>query len=298
MKNIHVLATPNPSRLYYTISMNGYVLHLSETPKIKSSQLRHQYIYITDNSEIKEGDWCFELYNGESKAINPVMFIDELGNKWYLRKANMNYPANDNECKKIILTDNPELIKEGVQSIPNEFLEWFVKNSSREFVEVVNDEFYLKKAFIEGENAIAYEYKIIIPSEENNIIDNWLQKNGNPEIDKQVEEEAKNLLKTEIDWSGFPKSTQEKVGYIETKQETLEEVKDLKYYRANAEEDYMQTPISVLRYITELEQSKNKYSEEDMKKYGEFAVSKFLNVKKTTLTKNYFSEFIEQFKKQ
>jgi predicted lipoprotein len=30
-------------------------------------------------------------------------------------------------------------------------------------------------------------------------------------------------------------------------------VKDLAYYRKNAEEDYLYTPISVLRYITELE---------------------------------------------
>ncbi len=30
--------------------------------------------------------------------------------------------------------------------------------------------------------------------------------------------------------------------------------KDLDYFKQNAEEDYMTTPISVLRYITELEQ--------------------------------------------
>ena len=34
---------------------------------------------------------------------------------------------------------------------------------------------------------------------------------------------------------------------------TKEENKDLAYWKANAEEDYMQVPISVLRYITELE---------------------------------------------
>lgn len=33
--------------------------------------------------------------------------------------------------------------------------------------------------------------------------------------------------------------------------------KDLKYYRQNAEEDYLTTPISVLRYIGELERSRN-----------------------------------------
>ena len=30
---------------------------------------------------------------------------------------------------------------------------------------------------------------------------------------------------------------------------------DLEYYKKNAEEDYLKTPISVLRYITELEKS-------------------------------------------
>jgi hypothetical protein len=56
-----------------------------------------------------------------------------------------------------------------------------------------------------------------------------------------------------------------KIPKEETKQETLEEVKDLNYWRNNAEEDYLKVPISVLRYISELEkqQDKNKYS--DMK---------------------------------
>ena len=31
--------------------------------------------------------------------------------------------------------------------------------------------------------------------------------------------------------------------------------KDLNYYKNNCEEDYISTPISVLRYITELEQA-------------------------------------------
>ena len=34
-----------------------------------------------------------------------------------------------------------------------------------------------------------------------------------------------------------------------------EENKDLAYWKANAEEDYMQVPISVLRYISELEKA-------------------------------------------
>jgi len=33
----------------------------------------------------------------------------------------------------------------------------------------------------------------------------------------------------------------------------MEKVKDLNYWKNNCEEDYLHTPISVLRYITELE---------------------------------------------
>ena len=39
----------------------------------------------------------------------------------------------------------------------------------------------------------------------------------------------------------------------ELKRKKMYEEKDLEYWRNNAEEDYITTPISVLRYITELE---------------------------------------------
>jgi hypothetical protein len=35
----------------------------------------------------------------------------------------------------------------------------------------------------------------------------------------------------------------------------MESIKELNYYKNNCEEDYIKTPISVLRYITELEQA-------------------------------------------
>jgi len=39
------------------------------------------------------------------------------------------------------------------------------------------------------------------------------------------------------------------------------QAKDLEYYKNNAEEDYLTTPISVLRYISELEQAIILYNE-------------------------------------
>jgi hypothetical protein len=50
---------------------------------------------------------------------------------------------------------------------------------------------------------------------------------------------------------GFKQGFQKAIELL--KQKTMKE-KDLDYFKQNAEEDYMTTPISVLRYITELEQ--------------------------------------------
>jgi len=58
--------------------------------------------------------------------------------------------------KKIILTTNDLLIKDGIQAINDEFLEWFVKNPSCEFVNLENHVLEV------GYNL----YKIIIPQEE------------------------------------------------------------------------------------------------------------------------------------
>jgi hypothetical protein len=48
------------------------------------------------------------------------------------------------EFRKIILTTDQELIKDGVQAIDDEFLEWFVNNTSCDRVEIktIIDAFY------------------------------------------------------------------------------------------------------------------------------------------------------------
>jgi hypothetical protein len=46
----------------------------------------------------------------------------------------------------------------------------------------------------------------------------------------------------------------------------VEQVKDLQFWKENAEEDYLQVPISVLKYISKLEtELETVYSKEDMR---------------------------------
>ena len=56
---------------------------------------------------------------------------------------------------------------------------------------------------------------------------------------------------TKEDWDNWYKNVEQK-RINQNKME--EETKDLNYWKLNAEEDYIKTPISVLRYISELEQ--------------------------------------------
>jgi hypothetical protein len=230
MKNIHILSTNKPSRLY-SYKNN---LFLTTGSHLHAPSMEYQNIYITNSEEIKEGDWCLDIKRniifqskrteiGTSKKI-PIIICTYEG--CYVKE----------DCKKIILTTDQYLIKDGVQAIDDEFLEWFVKNPSCEYAEV-------KRIFLG--NSFVHIGKT--PSKKEKL-------RGCYDNGEQIVGKWKELFTYEII---IPKE--------EPKQETLEEVKDLVYWKANAEEDYLKVPISVLRYISELENVvKKSYSEEEV----------------------------------
>lgn len=144
MKNIHVLPTDKPSRLSIIDSQLIYS---------KEYFINAQNIYITSDEEIKEGDWYISILENEvykaTKETQNIMSVANLVASTSYKKTHF----------KIILTTDQDLIKDGVQSIDDEFLDWFVKNPSCESVEVEIVEFgYDEKPIC--------EYKIIIPKEE------------------------------------------------------------------------------------------------------------------------------------
>jgi hypothetical protein len=149
MKNIYLLHTETPSRLF--IDLKGKLMFNTDWTEIPIGRI-NQYIYITSDEKPKDGDWCF------NPKTNKTTKVGHHGHYGY-------------SSKKIILTIDPDLIKEGVQDIKNEFLEWFVKNPSCEWVEVeIKPMFPMYSTFIESiDNPPFYgnlERKIIIPQEE------------------------------------------------------------------------------------------------------------------------------------
>ena len=182
MRNLHLLPTDKPgSKLIKHKVFN----------EVKISSLKNLMywdnanIYITSNEEI-------------SGFENNIWVI--LGTRVFHWQNTMALVFG-NKPKKIILTTDDQLIKDGVQTIPDEFLEWFVKNPSCEYVEV--KDITTIPSLQLGRTNGHLMYKIIIPQEES---------------------------KTNLEKLPFPKLVEEFANYYkevplveESKQETLEE---------------------------------------------------------------------------
>jgi len=156
MKNIHILPTDNYSPLVNITGRYGGLLLSKYYYPIKYMGDSYQNIYITSDEEIKEGEWGLDL-------------CEDLGLKYQpfkVDKATLKY-ANQ-ECKKIILTTDQDIIKDGVHSIDDDCLEWFIKNPSCARVVVSkNSHTAIEEISYEGDfqNVDYNFYKIIIPKE-------------------------------------------------------------------------------------------------------------------------------------
>ena len=139
MKNIHLLPTNQPSSLC-----------------INAKNVNH--IYITNDEEIKVGDYFIE-----SLGLPDSYLVHKLSKEWKDKESFYR------RCTKVILTTDQDLIKDGIQSIDDEFLQWFVKNPSCEEVEVDLECVYQGKCTKErclNHSCNEKQYKIIIPTEE------------------------------------------------------------------------------------------------------------------------------------
>ena len=148
MKNLFLLPTDKPSRLGLC---NNQLVFLQKHQNIlvghKDYPTTNQHIYITSDEEITVG---YYLDLADNSIIKVTL------------KDLIKFKSYDNlQFKKIILTTDQDLINLGVQSIDEEFLEWFVAHPSCESVEVQMshiDETAYKYGII--------TYEIIIPKEE------------------------------------------------------------------------------------------------------------------------------------
>jgi hypothetical protein len=123
MKNIFLIPTPDETRV--AIKLDGY-LFLTNHPYPNSPKFANHHIYITNGEHPKKGDYM--LY-GTSSIVKCEADIDTTTEHFKM------YGMGARE--KIIMTTDPKLIADGVQPIPDEFLEWLVLNPTCEFVKTI-----------------------------------------------------------------------------------------------------------------------------------------------------------------
>jgi hypothetical protein len=148
--------------------------------KNKNVHRLHDNIYITSNEKPKDGDWYLDKYNNIYYLVTKV--------------------ESNGDGKKIILATERDLIKDGVQAIDDELLEWFIKNPSCKNVKTdlvpVNE--FGSEITVNGYGFDKFKYKIIIPQEEpkQETLEEFIERH---EITKQTlidvyEEYVKNAL--------------------------------------------------------------------------------------------------------
>ena len=197
MKNIHILPTDQPSRLHYYYSLTPQYALSKEPLNWRTAS----HIYITSDEEIKEGDWGVDDENVLTKFCTHFAIHSQ---------TYFNY-------RKVTLTTDPTLIADGVQAIDDDFLEWFVKNSSCEFVNLDSIcKCVACDSSIKSSCDYAYKckpqifYKITIPQEE-------------PKQEKE-EEYFKHLEKDKKEFAEEWEEIRQEFGF--GKKDTLEEAAD------------------------------------------------------------------------
>ena len=272
MKNIHLLPTDKPSRLWKNNLLQGK-LELSKEILIGSNTA--QNIYITSEEKIKKGDW----YIADNKLYRAS--IDHMPELY------------THSCKKIILTTNQDLINDGMQEIDDEFLEWFVKNPNCEEIEVVD----VRSLGVYGSY---YPYKINISKEESTFYTKKCKcMIFEPNCFTGMCKNCGGILKEETKPKTMLESLQE---YLKNtpKEKVLEEAAEK--YSENWEEitglDYENTvpsEVNKLDFINgakwQQEQNKNLYSEEDLLKFGAFVRIEDKKEKRLFLIQDYFKKW-------
>ena len=151
MKNLYLIPTDKPSRLFIDVDDNK----LKICVPFGGEHMMNQHIYITSDEEIKANVYAL---------INGVLCKTEI-KEGKIVSRQLSGGATMDICKteylEIILTTDPDLIKDGVQAIQYDFLEWFVKNTKCDKVEIKMENYYASGALQHN----LWRPKIIIPQD-------------------------------------------------------------------------------------------------------------------------------------
>jgi hypothetical protein len=155
MKNIFLIPTPNESRLWRDLDSNK--LRFDNISKPNSNECTNEYVYITSDEKFVRDEYItdgLEVIKATPKLVDAQGLVDR------------------RDWKKIVMTNDLELIEDGIQQIGDLFFRWFVLNPYCTKVEVVYGLFNPMGRQVDpndlGQNhsKCVWKYKIITTKEE------------------------------------------------------------------------------------------------------------------------------------
>jgi hypothetical protein len=158
MKNIFLIPTPKESRLWRDLDSNKLRFeNISKPNSNECTKCSNEYVYITSDSKFVRDEYItdgIEVIKATPKLVDAQGLVDR------------------RDWKKIVMTNDLELIEDGVQQIGDLFFRWFVLNPTYEEVEVVYGLFNPIGRQVDpndlGQNhsQCVWKYKIITTKEE------------------------------------------------------------------------------------------------------------------------------------
>lgn len=272
MKNVHLIPTEKASRLFYYNNHLGLARNFVK----KNDGVNPQHAYITSEKEdFNENDYVITK-DGRLVQVSYLLSKDLDG------------------AFKVVIASDPDLIADGIQSIDYEFLEWFVKNPSCEWVEV--------KSKMNHPRAV-FGYEIIVQKEEIKVFSESGSQLFFDEKGRLIKEEPKQeIIATEEDAKIFvdtlenPPAPNEKLKIAFEKQlnqETLEEDLLDTVIQIVGDSDCTTIKEFFVKHNWQQEQDKNKYSEEEVENIAKDAYTMGRN----NILIGVFNKWFEQLKK-
>jgi hypothetical protein len=146
MKNIHIIPTDKPTRIFKSEIKPFLHLYTYDARYF----LTGQNIYITSDEKFIRDEYVtdgIEVIQASPKLVDAQGLVNRRG--W----------------KKIVLTTDSDLIKDGIQEISDGVIEWLVKNPSCEEVEIGKTNKLIDNYAEKEEDKWEVRYYIYIPKE-------------------------------------------------------------------------------------------------------------------------------------
>jgi len=196
-QNVFLIPTEKWSPLVHSTNKHGGLFKSEHYSPMTEFGDLYQHMYIISDEKPAIGDWSINR-TSPYKHMELCKIDNDIEVNRYVLSVH-------NDCKKVILTTDIDLIKNGVQAIDEEFIDWFIKSPERVSVRTIRK----YENFSEKTNMFETSYyKTIIPQTLESKMEDFFDKTSVEDMIKKLEDlgytfESKEKMYTENDMKQY-----------------------------------------------------------------------------------------------